>query len=185
MMRPVHVPQRPGRAAQHDQGRPADQLRARGGQRAVQGRMGLLDRPLDARTTARTSSTPSSRSAPTWAARPTGWRASRSSSARATAAASTSPGSTSKGPRPGPWNGSRSPWPTTARSWSTRARSSSKSWAVVRPGQLHRGLSRIARSRSASAGSAARPSIGRLRAESRHAVRTTGTPPGPAPSERL
>ena len=66
------------------------ELRARRGQRAVQGRVGLLDRPLDAVRRRRTSSTRSSRSAPTWAARPTGWPASRSSSARATAAASTS-----------------------------------------------------------------------------------------------
>ena len=45
--RPVHVPQRPGRAAQHDQDRPADELRARGRQRSIQGRVGVLGRPLD------------------------------------------------------------------------------------------------------------------------------------------
>ena len=101
-VRPVHVPQRARRAAQHHQDRPAHELRARGSQRALQGRVGLLDRPVHASTTGRISSTRSSRSARTWAARPTGWPASRNSSARATAAASTSPGSTSKGPAPRP-----------------------------------------------------------------------------------
>ena len=78
--RPVHVPQRPGRAPQHDQDRAPLELRPRGRQRPVQGRVGLLGRPLNHSTTARTSSTRFNRSAPTWAARPTGWPPSRSSS---------------------------------------------------------------------------------------------------------
>ena len=46
--RAIHVPQRPRRAAQHHQDRPPLHLRARGSQRAVQDRVGLLGRPLDA-----------------------------------------------------------------------------------------------------------------------------------------
>ena len=39
--RPVHVPERPRGATEHDQGRPPLELRTRGGQRAVQGGVGL------------------------------------------------------------------------------------------------------------------------------------------------
>ena len=91
-------------------------------------------------TTARISSTRSSRSAPTWAARPTGWPASRSSSAPATAAASTSRGSTSK---------ARAPAPRTVQGLAGRRRPDRRrqepevpagAGAVGRPGQLHPGL---------------------------------------------
>ncbi len=51
------------------------QFRARRRQRAVQGRVGLLGRPVRPSTTDRTSSTLFNPSALTWAARPTGWPA--------------------------------------------------------------------------------------------------------------
>ena len=73
--------------------------------------------------------TPCARCARTWAARRTGWRASRNSSAPATAAAFIRMASISRGRPLGRWSAMPFTWPTTASWRSTRASFFRKRWA--------------------------------------------------------
>ena len=140
--RPVHVPQRPGRAAQHDQDRPArrnyepedvnERFKAEWGFWIVRStRYNGQDIIYALQSVCTHLGCP-----PNWLAAEQKFKCPCHGSGFYIS------GINFEGPRPGPWSGSRWHSPTTARSWSTRARSSSKSWGS--------GPTRIASSRSES-----------------------------------
>ena len=144
----VHVPQHPDRAAEQVQSRLPQQLFAGPGRDAIRRPVRRVGRELRIQRPAR-KSTPCGPSAPTWAARRTGWKASRSSNAPATAAVFIRTASTSKVRPRARWSAMPFAWPTTANWKSTRARLFQEELGQwTDPGVVRAGLTHVGRAAS-------------------------------------